>query len=79
MVSPIIGTSNFLMAHKREFLRTNNRVVVWQNGVIEEVDPTTDLQYDSLAIYINNHGITTFFHINQGILFLTLAGIIRQK
>ena len=56
----IIGTFNSLIAHKRKFLRTNNRAVVWQNGVIEEVDPTMEPQYSAISFTINNNGLATY-------------------
>lgn len=68
----IIGTSNSLIAHKRKFLRTNNRAVYWQfyevetiGGIvnrhpIEEVDSDLEPQYGAWAFSINNHGLATF-------------------
>lgn len=56
----IIGISNFLMAHKRTFLRGNNRSVAWLDGIIEEVDPTMEPQYGAISFTINNNGLATY-------------------
>ena len=69
----IIGTSNSLIAHKRKFLRTNNRAVVWQNGVIEEIDSTLDLECSAVATSVNNAGVATFGHNKYGHFAVDLA------
>lgn len=69
----IIGTSNSLIAHKRKFLRTNNRAVVWQNGVIEEIDSTLDSEFSAIAKSVNNAGIATFGHGQYGYFAVDLA------
>lgn len=56
----IVGTSNYLMAHKRKFLRVRNRAVVWTNNVVEELNPDLDLLYTAAATFINDVGIVTF-------------------
>jgi len=69
----IIGTSNFLIAHKQKFLRTKNRAVVWQNGVIEEIDRSLHLECSALATSVNNSGLATFWHSTYGYYAVDLA------
>lgn len=81
----IIGTSNSLIAHKRKFLRTNDRAVfwqefviesiggIWQDFVIEEVDSNLDPQYSAEAISVNNAGIATFGSNNNEYFAINLA------
>jgi len=56
----IIGTSNSHILHKRKFIRTNNRSVFWQGGVIEEIDPDIEPQYRAWSFSINNQGFATY-------------------
>ena len=61
-VGQIIGISNYLIAHKRKFLRINDRCVVWQNGVVEEIDSDSNLEteHSAQALSINNNGIAIY-------------------
>ena len=56
----IIGTSNYLIAHKRKFLRSNSRAVCWRNGAIEETDPSLEPQYNPQALSVNNNGLAIY-------------------
>lgn len=69
----IIGTSNSLIAHKVKLLRKNNHAVVWQNGVIEEIDRALESQYSAVATSINNLGIATFGDNKNGYYAVDLA------
>ena len=51
----IIGTANSLLAHKGKFLRTNHRGVVWQNGVIGEIDNDNRLES---SIHVHRYRLT---------------------
>jgi hypothetical protein len=56
----IIGTSNYLMAHKRTFLRGNNRAVAWIDMVIKEVNCDLEPESSVIALSINNNGFATY-------------------
>lgn len=69
----IIGISNSLIAHKRKFLRTNNRSVFWQNGVVDDIDKSIEPQYSAEALSINNHGLATYNDNHSGNFVVDLA------
>lgn len=68
----IIGTANALLAHKRKFLRTNERAVFWQNGVIEELDPTVEPQYSAKALNINDCGLAIYEDNKLGVFVVDI-------
>lgn len=71
----IIGSSNSLIAHKRKFLRKNDRAVFWQeyaidsvggvllDFVIEEVDPSHKGR--SAGLSINDNGFVIYHKYNS--------------
>lgn len=57
----IIGLSNYPIAHKAKLQRSNERVVLWQNGVIEEIKNSVEPQYSTFSAFsINNQGLATY-------------------
>lgn len=56
----IIGTSNYLVAHKVKLLRMNNRAVVWEDNMIKDIDPTIEPQYNARAISVSNTGLAVY-------------------
>ena len=69
----IIGTSNYLIVHKRKFLRKNNHAVIWRNGVLEEIDNALDSDCNASATSINDLGIATFWHEKYGHFAVNIA------
>jgi probable HAF family extracellular repeat protein len=69
----IIGTSNSLIAHKRKFLREPNRAVVWQNGIIEDIDHTLEHKHPAWSFSVNNNGLATYYNTLQGCFSVDLA------
>ncbi len=73
----IIGTSNSLIAHKRKFLRTNNRSVFWKNGIIEcvveGIDYNKEPQYGAWAFSVNNNGLATYENNKVGYFVVDLS------
>ena len=69
----IIGTSNSLIAHKRKFLRTNNRAVAWNYGIIECFDQDIEPQFGSWAFSISNGGLAAYYNNKEGCFVVNLV------
>ncbi len=54
----IIGISNYLVAHKAKLQRSNDRAVIWQKGVVEEVDP--NFEGTSMGLSINDNDLIVY-------------------
>lgn len=68
----IIGTSNYLIAHKRTFLRMNNRAVAWNCGIIECFDKDIEPQFGSWAFSISNSGLAAYYNNKEGCFVVNL-------
>lgn len=69
----IVGISNYLIAHKGKFQRSQLRSFIWRDGNMEGIDLDIGPQFGSTAPSINNTGMAIFNNNKMGWFVVDLS------